>query len=329
MAHVTHHDLSRPLRDHVQPVDSTVRSDQVVGQAIASLRHQNIRTKAIYFYVIDPGDRLVGIVSSRALLLAGPDDRIDRIMNANVISVPASGTLQLAMEMFALHRLLALPVVEDDGRLVGQLDVQLYTDEVFDLAETRRAADVFQLIGLTVDQLREGSAWYAFRGRLPWLSCNLVGGLACAIIAAFFDDVLDDVLILAMFIPLVLTLSESISIQSVTMSLQQLQGKGVHWRRFRVRMLREWKTAALLGVTLGLAVGIIALAWRQGWQAPAVITVSICLSMIVAATLGTGIPALLHAARLDPRLAAGPVVLTFTDMATMSVYLGIATAVLL
>jgi magnesium transporter len=329
MPSVTQHDLERPLRQFMQTVDTTVRSDATTSQAIAALRHQNIRTKAIYFYVIDPADRLVGVVSTRALLLAGPDDRIDRIMNPNVLSVPSEGTLQLAMEMFAMHRLLALPVVDDNGRLIGQLDVQLYTDEVFDLAETRRAADMFQLIGLSVEQLREGSAVQSYRSRLPWLSCNLFGGIACAVIAAVFDDVLEQVIILAMFIPLVLALSESLSIQAVTMGLQQLQGKSVNWARIRIRLTREWKTAAMLGLTLGLTVGLLALAWRQGWQAPGVIAASILLSMIAAATLGTAIPATLHALRLDPRLAAGPVVLTLTDITTMTVYLGLATLTLL
>lgn len=322
-------DLSKQIRQFTQPVSATLRMDHTVGQALASLRQKPPGNKAVYFYVVDAMDRLVGVVSTRALLLAGPDDRVERIMSTHVVSVPAEGTLGLAMEMFAMHRLLALPVVESDGRLVGQLDVQLYTDEVFDLAETRSAAAMFQLIGLHVEQLREGSAVLAFRARLPWLMCNLAGGVACAVIAAIFDHVLEAVLLLAMFIPLVLTLSESISIQAVTLGLQQLTGRGVNWRRMRQRLLREWKTATMLGATLGTTVGVIALAWGQGWQAPGVIALCILVSMLLAATLGTLVPVVLYAAKLDPRLAAGPVVLTLTDIVTMTTYLGTATSLLL
>ena len=322
-------DLSQRVRVFTQPVGATLRHDHTVGQALASLRQKPPGNKAVYFYVVDASDRLVGVVSTRALILAGADDRVERITSTQVVSVPADATLALAMELFAMHRLLALPVVEADGRLAGQLDVQLYTDEVFDLAETRSSAAMFQLIGLHVEQLREGSTVLAFRARLPWLACNLVGGVACAIIAAAFGHVLETVLILAMFIPLVLTLSESISIQAVTLGLAQLHGERVNWLRIRVRLTREWKTAAMLGATLGATVGVIALAWGHGWQAPAVIAACILASMLIAATLGTAVPAMLHAMRLDPRLAAGPLVLALTDIAAMTTYLATATVMLL
>lgn len=329
MPAVTDSDLSKPVTAFMQPVQTTVRADHTVAQALAELRSRTIDAKAVYLYVVDAANRLVGVISTRAVLLAGPDDRIERLMQRHVVAVPATANLELAMELFAMHRLLALPVVHDDGRLLGQVDVQIYTDEVFDLADARRAADVFQLIGLGVQQLREGSSVRAFRARLPWLTCNLLGGIACALIAAVFDEVLAAVLVLAMFTPLVLTLSESISVQALTMSLQQLHGQAVDWRSVRRRLTREWRTALLLGATLGLIVAVVSLAWGPQRATPIVVGLSVLVAMLVAATLGTLVPVLLHAARLDPRLAAGPVVLTLTDMATMAVYLGLATWTLL
>lgn len=329
MPAVQSHDLDRPISQFVTPVQTTVRADQTLHEALISLRSRRIDSKVVYFYVVDQSDRLVGVVSSRALLLGEPNVRIEHIMNPSVIGVPESASLSLAMEMFAIHRLLALPVVDDDNHLKGIIDVQLYAEEMFDLAETHRATDLFQLIGLSVQKLREGSPAAAFRLRIPWLSCNLFGGIACAVIAAIFDDVLAQVLVLAMFIPLVLTLSESISVQSVTLGLQYLHKPDVPWSIIRDGVVREWKVAAMLGLALGATVGIVALFWGQGFQPPAVIAISVVIAMVIAATLGTVIPAALHAMRLDPKLAAGPVVLMITDIATLTVYLGLATMLLL
>jgi len=325
MPKIQPYELKKAVTAYTKPVETTLRSDQSVGEAMASLRQRKIKSKVIYFYVIDISGALQGVVSTRALLLSEPNTPIKQIMDHPVISVPSNASLELAMEMFAMHRLLALPVVDEQQKLLGTLDVQLYADEIFDMAETSRMADIFQLIGLSVQQMRESNAWRSFASRMPWLSCNLVGGIVCAIIGAYFELVLEQVLMLAMFVPLVLTLAESISVQAVTLGLQQLHSPGVQWSNVLLRLLREWKTALLLGLASGFVVGVSALFWGQGINAPAVIGLSITITMVLAATLGTLLPAVLHAVKLDPKVAAGPVVLMFTDIITLTCYLGLAT----
>ena len=128
----------------------------------------------------------------------------------------------VASEYFASRKLLAFPVIHDNGELVGVVDVSLFTSEVIDLAR-RTYDDIFQLMGVHATALR--TPWTAFVDRFPWLLSNIAGGLLCAVIASQFEVLLDHIVILALFIPIVLALAESVSMQSATLTLQTLVGR--------------------------------------------------------------------------------------------------------
>lgn len=314
------------------PVDTTIRAGRTLGAALGELRGKELKSEVIYFYVLDEDDKLIGVVPTRRLLLSSLDLRIRDVMISPVLQLRDTDTLEVALEEFAMHRLLALPVTDAQGKFLGVIDVRLYAEEVFDLASGRGTDDVFQFIGLSLDRARQSTAFAGFRYRIPWLACNMLSGVACAIIAAIFQEALAAVVLLAMFIPLVLTLSESISMQAMTIALQFLHRKGVAWRAVRLRAKLEWGTAALLGIACGVVVGLASIFWggmsvpATGIAPPAVVlTVAIVLSMAASAMTGLGMPILLHAWKLDPKVAAGPVVLMICDVVTTTVYLGLAT----
>ncbi|RPI60083.1 MAG: magnesium transporter [Planctomycetaceae bacterium] len=322
-------DLSRPVRDFVLPVETSLLAGQTIGQSLAAIRTRNIGHKVIYFYVVDDQNRLLGVIPTRKLLLGKPDESVTALMDSNPISITDTMTLEDAMEMFAMHRLLAFPVVDDDGKLVGHIDIDLYTDEAIDVSESHQLAEMFQLLGVSVQQARRSSPWAGYMLRMPWLLCNIAGGVACAIIAGLFQAVLAKVLLLAMFIPLVLTLSESISMQAMAMSLQQLRSMRAAWKILARRVSTEWKTAALVGISCGLLVALAATFFGQGAATAGIIGASIVASMVVAGTLGANMPFILHMLKLDPKVAAGPVVLMIVDVATTAIYLALANFLLL
>ena len=324
-------DLDRPVREFLTPIDTTVEADLTVEQALARIRARPLEHEVIYFYVVDGEGKLDGVVPTRRLLLSEPDRPIDQIMQRTVVRLPAEATLAEALEDFAIHRLLALPVVDEQGRLLGVIDVRLYAEEAIDLAQANRADELFQMIGLSVEQARHGTALAGYRLRMPWLLCNIASGIVCAFIALAFEEVLDTVVMLAMFIPLVLTLSESVSMQAMSMALQFLHRQQIPWNAVRKRVGMEWRTATLLGATGGAIVAAASLFFSAGdvtHPAP-IMLLSVALSMFVSAMVGLGIPIGLHAARLDPRVASGPVVLMLADVITTAAYLGLATAWLL
>jgi magnesium transporter len=322
-------DLDRPVRDFISPVESHLQIGWTVAQALDELRQRNITSQLTYFYVVDEAGRLLGVLPTRKLLLSQPQTPLAELLAGKTVMLPQDMTLGEAMEEFAIHRLLALPVVDHEGKLLGLVDVQLYAEEAVDLAESNRLSDLYQLIGLSAQQLRRGRVMTSFRARMPWLIGNIISGLACAAIAAVFHLVLGKVLLLAMFIPLVLTLSEAVAMQSMTLTLQYLHGAVAPMRRLRMRLLLEWQTVLLLGTCAAGVGALAAMFWPGGGQACLVILLSIFVSMIVSATLGTIIPFSLHLRKLDPHVAAGPMVLMLSDVIATAFYLGLATLLLL
>ena len=210
-------------------------------------------------------------------------------------------------------------MVNAGGELVGVVDVSLFTDEVIDLAR-RTYDDIFQLIG--VHGTAQRSTWDAFKDRFPWLLCNIAGGLMAAYIASRFEHLLQEVVVLALFIPIVLALGESVSMQALTLTLQSFTEGPFALKRLVAALWKELRTAAALGLACGGVVGGVVVAWRGEMAVAAAIFGAIALSMVVACILGVLVPAFLRAVKADPRIAAGPVVLATADVATLVFYFG-------
>ena len=181
--------LSEPVTNFLRRDFVSVLATQTVSEALHHVRQQEVGGRIVYFYVVDPENHLLGVVPTRRLLLNPPQTPIREIMVENVISLAHSATLLDACELFLFHRLLALPIVDEQHRLVGIIDVELYTEELSDLARHAESDDIFQLIGVHVAAVRQASVPVVFRYRFPWLLCNIAGGLGCALIAGFFQDV--------------------------------------------------------------------------------------------------------------------------------------------
>ncbi len=326
---MTSQDLNRKVKDYVTPVKTVVPKDVTIDEALTIIREKNIHEKIIYFYVVDSAGKLLGVVSTRKLLLNKPDSKIESIMDKSVVCLSSTQTLHEALEFLDSHHLLALPVVDEENHFLGVIDVDLYLDESVDVGNARLRKDIFQLIGMTVEEGKGFNVLKNYMNRMPWITCNLFGGIACAIISNYFELVLSKVILLAMFIPLLLTLSESISMQSVTSSMQLLRHKNLTTQQSRTALLRDVKTVVLLSGTCGLAVGIVSLLWGEGIAPALVIGGGIFCSVIISSFIGASVPLLLHTLKWDPKVAAGPVVLMFADVLTTAFYLTLATAVLL
>lgn len=322
------HHLNDPVTQHAHQSFVRLSVAETVGDALKRLQNTRIDGRIVYFYVFDEGDRLVGVIPTRRLLLNPPETRLADIMEKRIMAIPATATLLEACEFFLLHRFLALPVVDQEGRMVGMLDVELYTDEISDLIRQQEGEDIFQLIGVRVAQVREASVPVAFRRRFPWLLCNITGGLACAALAAMFEPVLHKAIVLAMFIPIVLALGESVSVQSLTLAVQIHEAGSEGWGAVFRRLRREAMIGLLLGLACGAIVGIAALAWKSVAAVLFVVLASITLSVTTAALFGLFTPVALRAMRRDPRIASGPMVLAMTDIMTLFYYFGLATLLL-
>jgi len=321
--------LSRPALDLARQ-DMPVLADHLdVAGALEELRRYELGERIVYLYVVDEGRRLVGVLPVRRLLHAQPGELLRDLALRRVVSLPAGATVLDACELLVTRRFLALPIVDAEGRMLGVVDVTLLTDEVFDLAERQEVEDLFETIGVRVSQVRDASVPRAFRLRFPWLLATIAGGSTCAILAGIFEATLQEALILAFFLTLVLGLGEAVAVQSLAIAVPALRHQQPTARWYLGALRRELGTAALLGLASGGAVGLIAFVWRGDALAGASIGASILLSLLLAAVLGLSVPAALHRTNLDLRIAAGPVALALADICTVVTYLGVATLVLL
>jgi magnesium transporter len=307
-------------RDHIQ-----LHIDQTVGEALEGVRRQPPEGRIIYFYVVDSDNRLCGVVPTRRLLLSPPDKRIAEIMVGRVIAIPSMATVLDACEFFTLHRFLAFPVVDEDNRLLGSIDAELYTEELSELEAGRFSDDLFQLIGVHVTQAQQAGSLVAFRYRFPWLLCNIAGGIMAAFLSGIYrrELALRDAA-LALFIAVVLALAESVSIQSLTLALEGMHGRRLGWRDLLGRLYNELWTGAFLGVASGLLVGLVALAWLGELEVALCLLGGIGGGVTCAALFGLSIPNLLRLLDRDPQVAAGPIALAASDLATLLIYFNLA-----
>jgi magnesium transporter len=316
--------LDDPVTRHMQTDCTRLPVGLTVGQALAWLRDHPPPGRIIYFYVVDDEGRLQGVVPTRRLLLSPPDQPLRDVMLRRVITLPAVATVLEACEFFIQHRLLAFPVVDEDKRLLGVVDVELYTDEVSSLGEQGKADDLFQTIGVRVADARQRSPLPAFRKRFPWLGCNITAGILAAFLAGFYQVTLDRVVALAFFIPVVLNLAESVSSQSVSLTLQLLHGPAPTWGALLQKLRVELVTGLLLGLGSGAVIALVGLAWLGRADVAVCLLGGITGGVAGAAVLGVALPVLLRLLRLEPRVAAGPLALASADVITILIYLNLA-----
>ncbi len=327
-AKLSDRNLNEPVSAHMRTDFVSLNQDETVAHAINTIRYNASSGDILYLYVIDELNHLMGVVPVRNLLTSDPHAKMSSIMVRSPVSVPFSQPILFACELFAMHRFLALPVVDDENKILGIVDINLFTDEVVSIAHQQQLENIFQLIGVHLSIGKKISPWVDFKGRFPWLFCNIFSGIICAFIASRYELLLSQLVILAMFITVTLAISESVSIQSMTLTLQVLLHRNISWRRIIMSVRKELLTSILLGAGSSLIIGMIAYLWRNIYWEGLAVGISIWLAVITACLLGVIIPTLIRKFQIDPKIAAGPIVLAFTDIATLLFYFTTANLIL-
>src|SRR5262245_40206007 len=232
-------DLLDPVTRHMRTDFVQLRADETVGHALDSILAKQPEGRIIYFYVTDADGGLIGVVPTRRLLLSPRDRPLTEIMVKQVITIPQSASVLDACEFFVLHKLLAFPIIDEQRRMIGLVDVDLYTKELSDLDRRDDSETLFQLIGVHLSESQQASPLVSFAKRFPWLLANVGGGILAAVLAGFYESELERAVALSLFIPVVLALAESVCIQSVSLALQALSGQQPRWTTLLSKLGRE------------------------------------------------------------------------------------------
>ncbi len=304
----------------VIPVDCTVE------QALAHLRATAPDAETIYqVYLLDARHRIAGTVSLRELILARATAPIRELMRTDVVSVDTETSQEEVARLIAHYDLLALPITDTEGRMVG---IVTY-DDAMDVAEAEATEDFHK--GATVGRLgaglRQASVLTLYRKRAGWLVLLVFAHLFSGAGIALYEETIATYITLVFFLPLLVGSSGNAGSQASTLMVRGIATGDVHLRDWGYMLGREVLVATALGVTMALVVAT--LAWyRDGWQIALVVSVSMVAVVFVGSVIGMSLPFLLNRLNLDPATASAPLVTSIADAAGVMVYFSLATAIL-
>ncbi|MEE8392237.1 MAG: magnesium transporter [Anaerolineae bacterium] len=303
----------------------TLHREMTAMEAITHLRVIAPESETVYYlFVVDKEIRLVGVVSLRQIVVASPSTRIKDIMDPDVIHARADADQEEAARLMSRYDLLALPVVDDEGRLLGIIT----HDDLVEVLEEEATEDIYRLGGVLEEHPPDVPVSAALRTRLPWLVLNLGTALTSATILSHFESTIARVAALAAFFPIVAGVSGSAGTQTLTITVRGL-ALGELSPRDGLRALgRELLIGLANGVAVGCLIAIIALAWKGTPMLGVVVGLATLLNMIGAGIAGALVPVIMQLLRIDPALGSPILVTTITDTSGYFIYLGLATLVL-
>lgn len=300
-----------------------VNQDATVESAIGMMRAAADEIEEVHnVYVTDKARRLTGVLPLRALVLARPGARVADIMDPDVVSVSTEMDREDVADVFRKYDLVAVPVVDPDGTLIGRITV----DDIIDVIHEEADEDFSLMVGTSDEEIHEDSALRVSRIRLPWLVIGALGGMASATVMSHFQVSLEKVLALAFFVPVITAMGGNVGLQTSTIIVRSMRSEHGLVEEGGARLLREWRIALTNAVILGLAVLFIVGLWLSDFQLAVIVGGSLAAVILVAATLGTVMPFALRRAGVDPAVAQGPFVTTLNDIIGILVYLGLASA---
>jgi magnesium transporter len=299
-----------------------LRCDMTTAQALQRIRGLALNRETIYeSYVMDKERQLLGIVSLKDLVLANPDTMVSEIMRLGARTVNTNTDQEEAARILRDNNLLAVPVVDVEGRLVGIIT----WDDVADILEEEATEDMYKLAGIAGERI-SGPLGVSLRNRLPWLSINLATTFIAALVISLFESTIARVVALAMFLPIVAGQGGIGGTQTLTLVVRSMVLREITGKRGELRLLiREMYLGILHGLLMAVIVGVVAYIWKGNYMLGVVLGLAMLGNMVVAGLAGAGIPLLLARLKIDPALASAVIVTTCTDVAGFFLFLGLAT----
>ncbi|MAI79360.1 MAG: magnesium transporter [Deltaproteobacteria bacterium] len=290
-------------------------------QAINSIRSAGDSKEAVlYLYVVDGEKCLLGVVPIRRLVAAPPETPMAQLMTPASISVAAEADQEEAARLVARYDLLAIPVTDSKNRILGIITV----DDVIDVLTEEATEDIYHLAGLSEEDRVFTSARVSIRKRLPWMMLNLATAFTAAAVVGFFEATLEQMVSLAIFLPVVAGVGGNGGIQTLTVITRAIALGEIEFSTGLRAVGKEMIVGLTIGLTAGAIAGLIAYLWQGNPWLGGVLLVAMVITMTIAGLLGAGVPLLLKSLDQDPALGSGVLVTFFTDAFGFFSFLGIA-----
>jgi len=301
-----------------------VHEDMTVAEALDHVRKAATAERAFDVYVVDDHEHLVGEVPLHRLITADPRTPVRAILRTDVVSVTADTDQEEVARLVTKHGLVTVPVVSRDNCLLGTITV----DDVIDVIHEEATEDIHRLAGVAGDETVFDPAAKVIPRRLFWLLVNLPTALLAATVVALFEPSIQAVAALAVFMPIVAGMGGNAGIQTFTVIVRAIALGDLTRANTRKVLGREVLIGLANGVGTGTVAGLIAYVWKGDPLLGLILGAAMITNMLVAALAGTLVPVALKLLRVDPAVATGVVVTTFTDCSGFLSFLGLATLLL-
>jgi len=306
-----------------------LEEDVGAKQAIETLQHKYLDVEMpFYIYVVDEYEKLVGVSSLRQLVVVHPEKPLKEFMAKDLVTVKPYTDREEVARLVARYDYLAVPVVDDDNKIVGIVTV----DDVIDILHEAATEDMLKMAGVGEEYIETQTVLRGTRIRLPWLFASFLGGVAAFFIIGGFEESLAKFTSLAAFIPVIMGMGGNIGTQSSTIVVRGIATGRINLQDFYKVVSKELAIGLILGVTYGLFIGLIArfIFAEELFALPLAVAVGLAIlsSMSLAALVGSMVPLIFERLNIDPAVATGPIVTTSIDIVSVYCYFMIATLLL-
>jgi magnesium transporter len=301
---------------------ASLRADMTVAESLTLLRQQAPSSETIYYvYVLDNERHLLGVVSLRSLIVARPTQRVRDIMQEQPISVKVGQDREEAAQELAAYDFLAIPVVDDEHRLVGIIT----HDDVADVMEAEATEDFHLAAAVTplAQGYSQSGVWSLYHHRIGWLVILVFVNLASSAIIAAYEDALQATIALAFFLPLLIGSGGNTGSQGATLIVRALATDEIELSEWLKVLFKELAVGFSLGLTMALASFVLGI-FRGGWNVGVIVGISMLCIVIFANLIGVLLPFVLTKLRFDPATASSPLITTVADAGGLFLYFNIA-----
>lgn len=294
-----------------------VNQNRNAQHALDVLRKKADEVDDVYnIYAVDSRGQLTGVVSLKDVVLAAPETKLTTLMDTEVIAIRPEMDQEEVAQLFHKYDLVAAPVVDDTGRLVGRITF----DDVMDVVEEEASEDMTMMAGITDEAIRERSLFRLSWVRLPWLLVAFAGEIVSALIMESFSNRIEIIVTAAFFIPLIMAMGGNIGIQSATIVIRGLATGEFSIHDMWQRLFSELSVTLFNAVIIAaLVVGVVSL-WLHEVRMGLVLALALIGVLLNAALMGTLIPFVLKRLKIDPAVATGPFITTSNDVLGLLVY---------
>lgn len=300
----------------------SIHAHQTVRSAMQILKQEAPNAETIYYvFVIDEDEKLAGVISLRDLIISDSDTMISEIMSERVYSVSVAEDQEEVARKMKDYNFLALPVVDFQNHLLGIITV----DDIVDVIDEEASDDYSKLAAVSDVGSTDRNPFSAAKKRLPWLIILLFLGMFTASLIGRFEETLDKVAILAVFIPLIAGMAGNTGTQALAVAVRRISLGDTEDQSLSKMVLKEAGTGLITGTICGIVVALTVFIWKGKLFLGILVGMSILATLTVATISGAFIPLIMHKLKVDPAVASGPFITTINDIISILIYFGMAT----